>query len=268
MISSSRWGTLPMSVKPGHQYANPPIVEAIVEFQVTPRVDVTVDDLGRILSDRAEFLPPDPQIELAGTLQLTESDQVFGSATGHRVGHVFTRSDQLLRVHALRNRFAVSQQGNYAGWPAIRNQALDIWGLYKSVARPVSLDQVGVRYVNNIRLPTPFFEVKDYLRTSVDLSPYLPQAMTGFFMQVSVPLDDSGGPVARITSTVAPSAAGTGDDLVAGASLILDIDAFMPMPDLDPDSVDTVVSVLDTLRDAKNYVFESCITDATRRLID
>jgi uncharacterized protein (TIGR04255 family) len=70
--------------------------------------------------------------------------------------------------------------------------------------------------------------------------------------------------VARITSaTAAPPSAGI-------SSILLDIDAYRQV-DLtlsDEGASNTLWSVLDDLRDAKNFVFEACITDATRGLID
>jgi uncharacterized protein (TIGR04255 family) len=57
--------------------------------------------------------------------------------------------------------------------------------------------------------------------------------------------------------------------VVERGSLILDLDTYREVR-LDPRSDDfdhEVVGQLASLRRAKNFVFESCITDETRRLI-
>jgi uncharacterized protein (TIGR04255 family) len=176
---------------------------------------------------------------------------------------VFERSDRPRVIQARLDRFVFSWLGRYDRWEVLREEAKEAWTTYVDALEPTAVTRAAVRFVNQIEVPKPSIEVKDYLRTSVDISPYLPQGMNGFFMQVEVPLPRHESNV-RVTSTVAqPSAPGT-------TSLVLDIDAFRvcDVALADEEAGDTIWRYLDVLRDAKNFVFESCITDATRGLID
>ena len=105
-------------------------------------------------------------------------------------------------------------------------------------------------------------EIKDYLRLTADVPAYLPQAISNYFMQVVIPLEKYSCS-ATITSALIPEAPSN------LTSLLLDIDAWQDQPiTLDGDGVSEHIALrLETLRQVKNYVFESCITDATRGLI-
>jgi uncharacterized protein (TIGR04255 family) len=105
-------------------------------------------------------------------------------------------------------------------------------------------------------------EIKDYLRTSPEISPALPQTLTGYFMQVQIPLPDYTAMVNINSTIVEPPTPNT-------TSLILDIDTFRQV-ELSPSSEsfdDELEEGLTELRRAKSFVFEGCITPATREMI-
>ena len=83
-----------------------------------------------------------------------------------------------------------------------------------------------------------------------------------FFLQVRVPL-----PRFRAMVAITSTAMSEEPDIT---SLILDIDTSQEVSlDLQGGAAGTEIGEgLATLRKAKNYVFEACITDATRRLIE
>jgi uncharacterized protein (TIGR04255 family) len=139
-----------------------------------------------------------------------------------------------------------------------------MWLRFKAVTQPQAVVAASVRFINRIDIPSEHpVEIKDYLRLSVDVPPYLPQAMFGMYRQVAVPLPQHDGAVANIISTLTAPPEGI------HSSLILDIATSLNrrLPVADANFEENVLSVLATLRHAKNYVFESCITDATRGLI-
>ncbi len=164
---------------------------------------------------------------------------------------------------ALENAFYLSRTRAYTEWSDFIDEVEQFWMPYKERVKPERVVGLGVRYINRIDVPGIQVEFKDYLRTSVDVSPYLPQSVSGLFMQIEVPLPHHDASVG-ITSAMLPPAK------PKHVSLLLDIDAKSQIDlSVAHSSFDKDLrSKLDTLRDAKNYVFEACITDATRRLIE
>jgi hypothetical protein len=181
-------------------------------------------------------------------IQLGPSD-VVGQASGQHKGFAFRRKDGQRVVQAQLDRFSFSWLAPYGDWEAF-------------VARPGEATRLGIRFVNKIDIDRPSVEIKDYLRTTVDISPYLPQALLGYFMQVDIPLPRHEA-VARVVSTI------VSPKDPEGTSLILDIDTWRDVSvDLTTeDTRQSLLGYLGVLRSAKNYVFEACITDATRGVI-
>jgi len=105
--------------------------------------------------------------------------------------------------------------------------------------------------------PFPVKDFGDYLRTVLQVSPALPQGLAGYFMQLSIPLDDNKSD-ATVTETLIPPAS---PNVV---SVILDIDVFRT--DNLPSEETALWAMFSELRYAKNRVFEACITDKARDL--
>ncbi|OWL98652.1 hypothetical protein B7435_24105 [Mycolicibacterium peregrinum] len=238
----------------GRRYVNPPIVEATVDLRVSLPDVVGLPDLSDLYPDLEEakpffeFLPRFQE----GTLVAS------GDQKGFRYGEV---SDVVITAGL--DRFAYSQLAQYEGWDQFIGGAEPRWRRYREATSPVGVTSVGVRYVNRIVINKPQVEINDYLRTNVDISPYLPQAIDRYFAQISFPITAFGVEATVTTSMVeAPVPDAT--------ALVLDIDVTR-VTQLDPNSdsfSDELDEVFETLRGAKNYVFEACITDATRGVVD
>ena len=247
----------------GEHYSHAPIIEALVELRVVPDGGTTADDLLKMMSDAEDYGTPESLVEMRGELQVL-ANEVYASASGAHLGFRWRSTDGKLVVQARPDVFAFSQLAPYDRWECLLEQVEKMWLRYRAVVRPTAVVGASVRFINQINIPSPRpVEVKDYLRLSVDVPPLLPQVMQAMYMQVAVPLPQHDGAVAHVISTL------TGPPEGFHSSLILDINAAKAeMIDIDrPDFDDKILSVLSTLRDAKNYVFEACITDATRGLI-
>ncbi|MFB9387740.1 TIGR04255 family protein, partial [Pseudonocardia petroleophila] len=184
-----------------------------------------------------------------------------GETTGSVVGYCYVRDDEARKVFVKLDGFAFSWVGNYENWTNFQEEVGTHWARFLSQIVPKSVDRVGVRYINRIDVAGRHIEISDYLRTNVNLSPYLPQMIAGYYLQVQVPVQKYDG-IATITSTIAPP--GKEDEL----SLVLDIDCWRAtriVEDFQEDG--DLWTALADLRLMKNYVFEACITDATRGLI-
>lgn len=122
--------------------------------------------------------------------------------------------------------------------------------------QPEKITRVAVRYVNQIDIPLSEIEYKDYFKTTPEVSPALPQGLSGFFMQLHFPQPDFGGLLVLTETAVPPPTLGTN-------SVVLDLDVFKEVDTLTDEEV---WPLLEKLRERKNEFFEGCITDRTRFL--
>lgn len=244
----------------GRRYSKAPIAQSILDLHVDSNADL--DTLGGLnfgagyQASNMIYTPSNSTIE---------NDDGMPEATGY----AYRREDTGRTIHATSDEFSFIWSDAYTCWEDFIAEAEAAWLSYKHDAVPVAVSRIGVRFVNQIPLPEKPIEIKDYLRTSVDISSYLPQQVAGMFFQVQVPLhallDGELDVTATITSALLPQ-----DEDHPGGGLLLDIDvvANVAMSTQSVGFDDSLRGTLDKLRLAKNYVFEACITDATRGMID
>jgi uncharacterized protein (TIGR04255 family) len=185
-------------------------------------------------------------------------ERVSTSASTQHLGFVFASADSKQVFQVRIDGFAMSRLAPYDCWQSFRDEARRLWNTYRQVAKPSTIQRLGVRYVNRLDLPLPVLEMKDYLRTVPEVSPELPRGLAGYFMQLNIPQDDIRSTLLLNETIIEPP-----DPSVV--SIVLDIDIFRTA-DLPPDD-DALWSFFETLHLRKNQVFEACITDRTRELI-
>ncbi len=242
----------------GRRYARAPIVEASIAIAISE----TLSDASVLESAFTEGFTREPAFDVSNEFEVI-GDQVIGTTTGEVNGYVFRSDDSAVRIGTMRDAFIGSSFSTYETWEKFSSNLEAYWSRYKELAEPRFVSGIAVRFVNRIDVPSESIEFKDYLRTSVDVSSYLPQSVTSLFMRIDVPLPKHGA-VVGIVSALAPQA------LDGHTSLLLDIEArsSVALDVRDPEFDANLRGRLETLRNAKNYVFEASITDATRRLIE
>jgi uncharacterized protein (TIGR04255 family) len=237
----------------GRRYSNAPIIEATVDLRVSLPDSVGLDDLSGLYPDLDASYP------FYEFVPRVEDNRII--AANDQQGYRYLQKQ--FAITAGLDRFVYSQLSKYRDWDYFVGNVEPRWQRYKEATLPSRITNVGVRYVNRIVIQNPRVEINDYLRTTVDISPYLPQSIERYFAQISFPIAAFGVQATVTTALDDPR-------VPQATALILDIDVSHKV-DLDPtsDSFDNdLTAEFSTLRAAKNYVFEACITDATRGVID
>lgn len=250
-------------VNTGHRYQTAPIIEASIDLRVSLPAEVSLDELAAVFaSDSDVVTDPDPFYSFSPGLTVDAGDEIVGTTSGTQLGYTFKSNDGSFVMRSNLDRFAYSRLGQYTEWSDFLAEVEPKWESYKVAIAPTDITSVGVRFVNRIDVMKPQIEIKDYLRTSIDVSPYLPQAISGYFAQVGIPLQDYEAH-ANVTTAILDS------DEPDTTSLILDIDVTraVTLSLGSPAFEDELLATLAQLREAKNFVFEACITDATRGLM-
>ncbi|GAA6525028.1 TIGR04255 family protein [Intrasporangium sp. DVR] len=251
---------LGLTVPDPQHYSNAPIQEAILEIRVVGVDPALVDQLEKVVSCEG-YSNVAKEYDVSGQIAF-EGDQFVSSAEQRLVGYRALRHDGRRAVRARVDLLSFSWLRPYDRWESFIAEALQHLERYQKTVSAGAVSRVGVRMINRIDIEKQSVEIKDYVRTAVDISPYLPQMMTGYFFQVDVPLLGHDAQARIISTLVQPEKPAT-------TSLVLDLDVWR---DVDfgltgGDSDSQLAPHLADLRTLKNYVFEACITDATRGLI-
>ena len=238
-------------------YDNAPIKEAIIDIQLG-RSSVTLANF-----ESTEISPPHGYAErrklmvneLRGEL---DGDLLTATAKQDHMGYAFIGGEGKHVVQFRVNGFTFSRLAPYQTWKQLRSEARTLWDAYRQVVGMLPVVRVGLRYVNQLDLPMPLRDFRDFIRSYPEISSDLPQQLAGFFMQVQLPQEDIGAMLILNEAMVPPSSPKV-------TSVVLDIDVFKEGLKLDSD--EEVWNTLEVLRLRKNLVFEGCITNNTRELI-
>jgi uncharacterized protein (TIGR04255 family) len=245
-----------MQVSRHYSYA--PITEAIIDLKVTLPEGLSANDLENIHAHIREDFPIKEQIH-TGSLLFEPGSSIKIDATREHYGFLFRSGDGLRIFQATLSGFTFNRLAPYDTWEEFSDDARRLWEIYKDVCRPSSVVRVALRFINRLDLPGPIVDFKEYLRTVPEVSPDLPQGLSGFFTQLQIPQEDLKCMLIINEAFTAP----TSPEVV---SVILDFDLFREHIWRSDD--EDIWRFLEKLRHRKNLAFEASITDMTRRLID
>lgn len=253
------WSPHAVTESLGRRYSRAPIVEAVFDIRVSLGDGTSVEDLAAIYADEAEAYPEHQyNFIIENEIQVNETD-IGGGVRKHLNGHVYRGADGSNVFQARLDGFTFSRLHPYDCWATFSEEALRLWSKYQAVATPVAIRRLALRYINRFDFPEPRVDLGEYFKTYPELSPLLPQMLSGYFMNLQLPLTDDGAQLHLIQTIVETDS--------PGLSLILDLDVFYQL-DVEGMSLDSIKATFDRLRDAKNGVFEACLTDAARGMID
>jgi uncharacterized protein (TIGR04255 family) len=239
-------------------YSKAPIKEAIVDFQIDPPSGLTVERLENITAFRTLGYTESRKLFIGRVEGKLEAGQLTAKAEQGQTGTQFFGADGKHVVQLRVNGFTFSRLAPYQSWEQVRDEAKKLWAIYRDVVGSAPVRRVGLRYVNQLDLPSTLRDFRDYIRTYPEISTELHQQLLTFVMQVIIPQPDIGGMLILNEALVPPST----PDL---ASVVLDIDLYKEGLQSLPD--EEIWNVLEVLRVRKNVVFEGCITNSTRELI-
>ena len=242
---------------PNRQYSNAPITEALIDIQVELPAGTTLSALESAF-DRIKERYPTKKKRIFFEGQFSGGEELGASAKQKHMGFAFYSADGKQIIQARLDGFTFSRLKPYGSWTELRDEAKSLWTIYREVAKPIQMTRIAVRYINQIDVPLPLADFKEYFRTVPEVSPDLPQELSTFFMRLEFPQTDFEGILVLTQTMVPPPQPGV-------ASFILDIDVVKADSNLTSDV--EAWALLETMRERKNEIFEGCITDKTRELI-
>lgn len=239
----------------GRKYANPPILEAVCEFRLTPdtpwditipglfyeRVKETFSHREQRLVQEVEF-KPEPQ----GAQQLIR--------TSERIW-LFT-PDRKTLVQLGPRLLAVSVLKPYPSWEGFKPHIEMAWKALGVVVEVKGIQRIGLRYINRIELPFRTVKVEDYFDFYPFVGLRLPQQMTSFIVVAEFPYAEGRDRcrVQLFTESVSEPQ----------SAFILDIDYFLAYPR--GIAVQNALQWVEEAHAQVEKVFEGCIKDLLREM--
>lgn len=239
-------------------FPNAPITEALLDIRVELPEDVTLARL-EVFHDLVKDSFPEKQERISFTtdLKLSQEGAQALSTSGGPEGYLFRSPTGKKIVQARLDGFTFNKLKPYENWKVFRSEARELWNQYFQITDPIKITRIALRYINKIEIPLPIKDFKEYILTTPEIAPKLPQGLAYFFMRLDIPNPDIGAN-AIITQTMENPTENQ------RLPLIFDIDVFQNTTYIGNKT--EIWEEFEKLRSFKNDLFFNSITEKTKEL--
>lgn len=234
-----------------------PIKEALIDIRVTLSNDLESEALDSKYDCFSDNYPKREVLKLSAiNLNFEEGQAVTTPIDQGLNSYRYTSNDEKQIVQFRKDGFTFSRLEPYQTWELMKEEAIQLWNLYVEAAKPNSIIRVATRYINEMRMPLPFTDFKEFMVTPPEIPVSLPQGISSFITRVVMH-----DPSIDVECILTQAMEGIDNN---HAPIVLDIDAFSNKS-FEIDS-NEYWDYLDKLRDFKNKVFFESITEKTAGL--
>ena len=231
-----------------------PIKEAIIDIQFA---DVEAVDRVASFGDNFAAARGVQPTQVWATQVSVRKEPAAAPLAEHSVEAIGSRVDVDGKVFQFRRGgFTVSQLPPYSRWEALRDAALPVWFDFAQHLQLQSINRIAVRYINTIELPLPIRDFEDFLTMAPRTPPELPQTLMQFLSRVVMMVGEN---LASVTQALEGHIVRDDSPLLP---ITIDIDVFRNGRWAASDG-DSLRSILEGQREAKNTTFFALLTDKT-----
>lgn len=240
-------------------FRNAPIKEALLDVRVELPNDVDLKKLEMFHGFVKERFPERQERKFIKAEIKLQPENVLGQfpASSRTVGFLFRSPSEKKIVQARLDGFTFNKLKPYESWELFRSEAKNLWEFYLQVANPLRITRIALRYINRIDVPLPLKTFKEYILTTPEIAPSLPQALGHFFMRLVIP-----NPEIQAIATIIETMENPVDN--QRLPLILDIDVWRET--IYETNQSEMWNDFEQLRVFKNDIFFNSITEKTKEL--
>lgn len=234
------------------KYPNAPIREAIFDIRIKQLEHKSYDDFSTFQKKISSLYVNERKLNIFEKTFTLESDKMPESNSIFR-GVIYSNKGNNRQVQFRIDGFTLNYLAPYSNWEEFKNEAFEFWKIYSNHFENIQVERIALRYINRIELPLSFNGFEEYLNYIPQIPEVLPKKFSAFFSQIVVPIEDE-----NITSIITNTLETQTEEIVP---FILDIDVYKEVFNGIWDFKE-----FEYLREIKNSIFESSITDKARFL--
>lgn len=236
------------------QLSKAPVREALIDIQFAPAIGGEAIKAFEELA-RVRFEKSSPIWQTLFGFSLTPDGPAQNPPSRTALGVRLESSEPPHVLQCRTNGFTFSRLSPYGCWGDLRSAAKNEWDQFLREAQRFVVNRIAVRYINELKIPTPFQDFNEYLTCPPDVPVELPQAVSAFLQRVVIP--DSENNCVSIITQALEEPGQMADNQV---TILLDVDVFR-MVQIESADSERIWHELDQLRDQKNRMFFAHITD-------
>lgn len=239
-------------------YENPPVIEALCEFQFEPSQPWDWTIPGLVYAEVRMEYPKKRHQNVVEVELRAEQQDVIQRVKGGVARMQFLRDDERALIQIGPDLLAVNHLSPYPKWEVFNQMIVQALKIYCQVTSPKALRRIGLRYINRIEIPGQRIKIEDYLLVLPSVPEPMPRALAGWVQRVEIPFESANG-VLVLQSGSVPR------EEQAGVALMLDLDFVTRQAETV--TLDSAMAWVERAHDELESAFEACITDKARELL-
>ena len=244
-------------------YTKCPVTEAIFDVRITLPKDFSYTVFEEYYDDiKNEFPNKEVGVEFESSIAFKKDEDPIIDTKRGPIGFHFKSTDGKRIIQFKKNGFTFNKLKPYDNWEVFSGEAKKHFEKFIEICKPVSIDRLGLRYINRLEIPLPILDFQQYITTFPNISSGLPQVMADFFMRLVIPeKSEEPSNIAIITQTIDRKA--LIKDILP---LIFDIDIYRIIK-FGVEDKEKIYKFFEEFRNYKNRIFNESITEKTKSLI-
>lgn len=234
-------------------FKSPPIVEAVIGITARGSLNDTLIDRVKLLTAEYQDVKVQRQFQhkfkIEPTTGVSEQQMQDLGFKGYR----FQSKDKTQTIQFNTDGIIFSQKGAYPGWNIFKERFDELWGMYFELAKPMDIQRIGLRYINQILDPN-MDERVEYFHANPQKPVNMELELKEFFYQEAYQEPNSEFSIAIMK--------GVQNQPNAGKAHILDIDVSTINPFLT--NQELIDKKLNKMRELKNQSFHGSLTKTAR----
>ncbi len=241
----------------GRLYKNPPLIEALCEFQFEPGQpwDWTIPGL---VYDKLKNEYPKKKQQKIIEMEVRAEQEISQTVKGGIARMQFLREDETALVQVGPNLLVVNHLKPYPTWGKFQEMIKNGLAVYRDVASPKAIKRISLRYINRLEIPQSQVRIEDYILAVPNIPEPLPQVFATWIQRVEIPFEDSNGVMVMQSGLIR-------HEVPNSIAFLLDLD-FITL-DIQKVNLDNAMEWVMGAHDEVEKAFEVCITDKTRALM-
>lgn len=239
------------------RYKNPPIIEALCEFQFEPNPNSAWDLVvpGLIYDELRDVFPRRSPGGLFASSSLGSSRTQYRISDGIR----FLSEDGKTVVLLGEDLLSINRLRPYSSWDEFLPLIKRGFEAYSNVVKPEDLRGIELRYINDIEVPGKYSDLEAYFNIRPTTGPDLARDVGAFISGVQVPYENSRDKL-RIELT------GFDSDEAGTTSTTLDLTYYLA--EVEELELRQVFQWVEAAHARIEQVFESSVTKATKQMFE
>lgn len=237
------------------KYKNPPLIEALCEFQFIPGQswDMTIPGL---IYERIKENYPEKKQQIGLNIQTQASKRGVEQKIEPAPPRIlFLKKDNSGIIQVGLDLLIVNQLKPYTSWNELKPIILKNLKIYQEIANPKGFKRIGLRYINVLEIDKVEFKLTDYFKVYPYIPDNFPQMPDSFLTRNEFPYEDGKERLILTLASLIPSNPGL-------ISILLDLDYVMATPEYV--QIEGISEWLDKAHNTVEAAFEASITDKTR----